>query len=246
MVPLDPNKEEGWFSDSGFSAWNRSSPPTNWSGGSDDAVDAPSVNGLVPRAGRNAVKSSNEAGRGVKRSHDDKKSVANAAPSTNSFNAAFVLPVTRDGRALLTRERRGKEEKLGLLGGKAMPGEGRFACMAREAKEESGGALSEITLLRMGRGAGQLGEEVYFDKSDSVAIKHDLVVPEDLDVDTRFDPKNVERLPDAAQKKKKSKAPTVQTGLEFVSLEKLRDQKWRGEHMHFNASVLCARLMKSM
>ena len=171
---------------------------------------------------------------------------SSSSASTNSFGAAFVLPVTRDGRALLTRELRGKEEKFGLLGGKAKPGEDRFACMAREAKEESGGALSETTLLRIGRGAGQLGEAVYFDKSDCVAIKHDLVVPKDLDVDTRFDHKKVERLQDPAQKKKKSHAPTVHTGLEFVSLEKLRDHTWRGKHIHFNASVLCARLVKSM
>ena len=164
--------------------------------------------------------------------------------------------MTRDGRALLTRERRGKEDKLGLLGGKAMPGEDRFACMSREAKEESGGALSEATLARIKRGAGLLlgGEDVYFEKAGSVAVAHDLVVDKDMDVDTRFDPKKVEQRllpadPSQKKKRKKGKAParkTIQTGLEFVSLDKLRDNEWRKKNMHFNASVLAARLMKKI
>ena len=167
------------------------------------------------------------------------------------FAAAFVLPITRDGRALLTRERRaGKGEKLGMLGGKAREGEGVYECMAREAKEESGGALSEVTLLRIGRGAGMLGETTsYYNKGTSpetasIAVRHDMVVSGDWDVDTRFDIKKAADLR-THDKKKEKKPQTVQTGLEFVQLKDICDWKWREKNMHFVASVLCARLMKA-
>ena len=44
--------------------------------------------------------------------------------------------------------------------------------------------------------------------------------------------------------KAKAKASTVQLGIEFVPIAKVRDWQWRGENMHHNASVLCARPMK--
>ena len=68
-----------------------------------------------------------------------------------------MLPVTRDGHALLTKEKRGAVVKYGMLGGKACPGETDFQCMSREAKEESGGALSLVTLARIAEGRGLLG-----------------------------------------------------------------------------------------
>ena len=175
------------------------------------------------------------------------------APPPGQFAAAFVLPITRDGCALLTIERRGKDEKYGLLGGKAQPKEDIFACMAREANEESGGALSNTTLLRIGRGAGALGETLPFvagnnpPESASIGVRHDLVVNQDLDVDTRFNASKAAAMRTHAQepaKKKKKSPPTVQTGLIFVSVETLKDFKWREANMHFAASVLCARLLK--
>ena len=175
------------------------------------------------------------------------------APPPGQFSAAFVLPITRDGRALLTIERRGKEEKYGLLGGKAQPKEDVYACMAREANEESGGALSNTTLLRLGRGAGALGDTLPFvvgnnpPESASIGVRHDLVVKADLDVDTQFEASKAAAMrthaPERTKKKKKS-PPTVQTGLKFVSVETLKDFKWREANMHFTASVLCARLLK--
>ena len=100
----------------------------------------------------------------------------------HSFNAAFVLPITRDGRVLLTKEQRGSEVKFGMLGGKSHEAETDFETMSREANEETGGALSEHTLKRITRGAGILdGARVYYERSKSVAVKHDLVVPGDLD-----------------------------------------------------------------
>ena len=36
-----------------------------------------------------------------------------------SFSAAFVLPITRDGRVLLTKEKRGQIIRYGMLGGVA-------------------------------------------------------------------------------------------------------------------------------
>ena len=63
------------------------------------------------------------------------------------FKNAYVIPLTRDGRALLSRERRGKEEQLSLLGGaailSAVEPETVMQCMSCVAKLESGGALSD-------------------------------------------------------------------------------------------------------
>jgi hypothetical protein len=160
---------------------------------------------------------------------------------------AYVLPVTQDGRALVTRERCGRHEKIGMLGGSVNQGETVWECMSREAKAESGGALSDETAERIGSGAGLLGTPAYFETTDSVALIHDLCVPSDFDADLRFDGKKVAALRGAIKKKtrKSKKPPTVQLGTEFVSMDKLRDWAWRSEHMSFNASVLCARLMKA-
>jgi 8-oxo-dGTP pyrophosphatase MutT (NUDIX family) len=46
--------------------------------------------------------------------------------------------------------------KYGMLGGTARPGETEFQCMSREAKEETGGALTLITLARIAEGRGIL------------------------------------------------------------------------------------------
>ena len=166
-----------------------------------------------------------------------------------SFAAAFVLPITRDGRALLTKEKRGSKVKYGMLGGKALPEETDFQCMSREAKEESGGALSFITLARISEGRGIIdGVKVYYENSKSYAVQHDLVVSSDLDVATRFEPaKAAMRTSRAVIKKKKkgaAKRSTEQVGLEFVPMESLRNSEWRGKNMHHVASVLAARLLK--
>ena len=167
-----------------------------------------------------------------------------------TFSAAFVLPVTRDGRALLTKEQRGKIVKYGMLGGTARPGETDFQCMSREAKEETGGALTLITLARIAEGRGILdGGKAFYENSESFAVKHDLVVPADLDVDTRFEPSKVATLRSSRatidkKGKQRKKAATHQLGIEFVPIAHVRDWQWRGENMHHNPSVLCARLMK--
>jgi hypothetical protein len=166
-----------------------------------------------------------------------------------AFSAAFVLPVTRDGRVLLTKEKRGQVAKYGILGGKAKPDETDLQCMARGAKEEAGGALSLITVSRIADGRGVLdGGKVYYENAKSWACKHDLVVPADLDVEMRFDSSAAggQRSGRATiQKKKRAKTQTQQLGIEFVPIESVRDWRWRGEHMHHTASVLCARLMKA-
>ena len=103
-----------------------------------------------------------------------------------SFAAAFVLPITRDRRALLTKEKRGSAVKYGMLGGKARKDETDFQCMSRQANEESGCNLSLATIARIADGRGILGgAKVYYDKANSFAVKHDLVVRTDLDIDTR-------------------------------------------------------------
>jgi len=167
-----------------------------------------------------------------------------------SFAAAFVLPVTRGGRALLTKEKRGAVTKYGMLGGSARPGETDFQCMSREASEETGGALSLVTLARIAEGRGILdGAKVLYEQAKSFAVKHDLVHPADLDVDTRFDAGKAAamrtgRATIAKKKQKKAKRPTEQLGVEFVPMASLRDWEWRGKHMHHAPSVLCARLLK--
>jgi hypothetical protein len=152
---------------------------------------------------------------------------------------------------LLTKEKRGQIIKYGMLGGVARSDETDFQCMSREAKEETGGALSLITLARIADGRGILdGSKVYYEKSKSFAVKHDLVVASDLDIDSRFEPAKVasmrtSRLTIAKKKvKAKAQAATVQLGIEFVPISKVRDWEWRSCEMHHNPSVLCARLMK--
>ena len=178
---------------------------------------------------------------------EEDKKIEPAAGGT--FISAFVLPITRDRRVLLTKERRGNDVKYGMLGGSASPGETDFECMAREAKEETGGAISATTISRIARGAGIIaGGKVFYENSKSFAIKHDLVVPVDLDVDTRFEPLKAAEMRTSrvtiAKKKKRSKPPTEQLGLEFVDLEKVRDYAWRVRNMHHVAFVLASRLMK--
>jgi len=162
------------------------------------------------------------------------------------FSAAFVLPITRDGRVLLTKEKRGQKTRYGMLGGTARPEETDFECMSREAKEETGGELSLITLARVAEGRGILdGSKVFYQNSKCFAVKHDLVVASDLDVDSRFEPaKAASMRTSRATIKKKGKA-TIQTGIEFVPIEKVYDWQWRGENMHHTASVLCARLLRT-
>lgn len=169
------------------------------------------------------------------------------------FMSSFVLGVTRDGRALLTLEKRGNETKLAIPGGKAMAGENSFATAARGAHEESGGALSEMTRLRIARGAGVRGQVEF---NSAIAVLHDLVVPADNDVELRFDKQEATRLRAASEKaavqhtigKKKRptrKKATEQLDLVFVSLADLRSQQWREKSMFsFPHSVLAARLMK--
>ena len=172
--------------------------------------------------------------------------VTPAAKST--FSAAFVLPITRDGRVLLTKEKRGQIIKYGMLGGVAKPDETDYQCMSREAKEETGGALSLITIARIAEGRGILdGGKVYYENAKSWACKHDLVASTDLDVDTRFEPSKAAQMRTSRvtiKKKKRSKPPAEQLGVEFVEIEKVRDYQWRGANMHHTASVLAARLMK--
>jgi len=173
-------------------------------------------------------------------------------PECGEFSSAFVLPLTRDGRALLTIEQRGNDKKFGLLGGKAHLGENAFECMAREANEESAGTLSKATLLRVGRGAGVLDLPVEYAQSGAspdkraIAAKHDLIAEKTFDFETRFDAKKAAlmRTPEPTLGKKRKRQSTVQLGVELVSVEMLRDCSWRNKHMHFLSSVLCARLLK--
>ena len=119
------------------------------------------------------------------------------------------------------------------MGGSARPEETDFPCMSRSAKEDTGGALSLITIARIleGRGTALVDEN-----AKSYAVEHDLVHPADLNVTERFEPNNVEAMPARAtidkKKNKKKRASTKQLGLEFVPLDSLRSWEWRGKNMH--------------
>ena len=72
---------------------------------------------------------------------------------------------------------------------------------------------------------------------------YDLALPRPRDSMQQVEQRLLPADP-SQKKRKKGKAParkTIQTGLEFVSLDKLRDNEWRKKNMHFNASVLAAR-----
>lgn len=166
------------------------------------------------------------------------------------FICAYILPITSDRRVLLTKEKRGRATKYGMLGGSAEPNETDFDCMARTAKEKSGGALSSDTLTRIAEGKGIIGGgKAFYENVKGNAIKFYLDVEADLNVDTRFDSKNASAVRSSrasiAKKNGRSKKPETQVlALEFVDMEKVRDHAWRAENMHHVASVLTARLMK--
>ena len=86
-----------------------------------------------------------------------------------------------------------------------------------------------------------------------MAMTHDLVVPADVDVDTRFDANEAQRLralsekltvvrPAIGKKRRKSStsSTTVQLGLVFVPLADLRSHMCMFDFPH---SVLASRLM---
>lgn len=166
------------------------------------------------------------------------------AQPAGTFAAAFVLPVTRDGRALLTRDRRGSETKYSLLGGSAHADETDFECMAREANEETGGGLSAVTLARIRDGRGVIGPKVVYDHAKAHLVMHDLVHKPDLDVDGRFDLDKALAMRAPSSTTKRSKPEKTQVGIEFVDMTQLRDWQWRGKEMSHHASVLVARLLK--
>jgi len=171
-----------------------------------------------------------------------------------SFAAAFVLPITREHNAVLTKEKRGKVVKYGMLGGKARPDETDFQCMSREANEESAGAFSQTTLARIAEGRGILGGDgakVFYERAKCYAVKHDLVVPSDQDVTTRFDRGKAKEMRTSSsraticKKAKKAKKETAeQLGIELVPMAKLCDLQWRQENMHHVPFVLASRLLK--
>lgn len=177
--------------------------------------------------------------------------MARVAPAIKStFNSAYILPITSDRRVLLTKEKRGNAVKYSMIGGTANPNETDFECMARTAKEKTGGALTPDTLTRIAEGQGIIGgEKAFYENVKGYAVKFALAIEADLDVDTRFDSKKASAMRSTrasiTKKKGRSKKPQTQVlGLEFIDLEKIRDHVWRAEHMHHVTFVLTSRLMK--
>lgn len=174
-----------------------------------------------------------------------KRKLAAAFTPPADHKASFVLPIDRNDRVLLVKEEKGKKELLSLLGGKVKHGENIFQTAARHAKIESGcgrgkGGLTATTISRIERGAGLLGPlglVSRYEKSGCVAFAHDLVVPKDSDVETRF-PRGGFVVDDSSSKMK-----TKELDLVWVPIAQLKDRSWREKNLHFIASVLCARMM---
>jgi 8-oxo-dGTP pyrophosphatase MutT (NUDIX family) len=150
------------------------------------------------------------------------------ASSVVSGNAS-VIPVS-NGRALLTIEvREGvAEQKYGLFGGKAEPGEALAQTAALEAFEQSGHMLSDAT----SNAIAQL-EPVAF-KECRAASMHIAVVPvgtEDAAAPSRFVEANANR----------AGSSTKHVGIEWVDIAKLLDHLWRKRNMHQGVMVAAVR-----
>ena len=194
-------------------------------------------------------------------------SVKPKAELQGAFSSSFVLPIRRDGFALLAKSQRvvsgAQQTKFALIGGKPLGSEDSFMCAGRKMNEETGASISSTTRTRIQRGAGvgAIAEYVCPNgnvNSRSMAMTHDLVVKDDTDVDQRFALKTAQSLSAASLKShtfRKSairkgsrqtlKRPTsLQVGLEFVPVNDIKCCKWREEHMFtFPHAVLVSRLM---
>ena len=184
-----------------------------------------------------------------------------------TYSSSFILPITRDGFALLSKTERvvsgAPQTKFALIGGKPMECEDAYMCAGRKMHEETGGSLSFVTRARVKRGAG-MGAIVHYvcpnAKIDSrcMAMMHDLVVDEDRDVDQRFDLNAAQRLAamslkshtaqrSAIQKRSRKgpkKSTSLQVGLQFVPVNDIKCNEWRKGHMFtFPHAVLVSRLM---
>ena len=155
----------------------------------------------------------------------------------DTFKAAFVLPVDFNSRRALLRmevrsDLRGHSlRRFGMLGGKVDPkrdGDS-LATAAREAREQSNDRLagSVDKSLR----AGRVWNEVVYNKTRAVAY---LVECNESDLhDEQRD-----RGDDMAIE------PLHQQELRWVNVPDVRSSAWRERNMHFDAAILCARLMK--
>ena len=139
---------------------------------------------------------------------------------------ASVIPVS-NGRALLTVEVRKGEQKYGLFGGKAEPGETLAQTAAREAFEESGHALSDATCNAISK----LGLTAFKECRDTfmhVAVAP--VGPEDAAAPAHFIEANANR----------AGSSTKQIGIEWIGISDLLHYRWRLENMHKNQSFMVA------
>ena len=151
-----------------------------------------------------------------------------------AYRAAFVLLVCDDNgvtRVLLSRERRGSETRLGVLGGKREAADGGFPThtASREAWEETGQRLSEATRRRLRD--GELIGRTWHGQSKAHVLVHRIVEAADFDLDSRFPAGGVPPRPGSK---------TVQLGVAWVPLASVLDAAWRRAHMHTHASVLAA------
>ena len=145
---------------------------------------------------------------------------------------AASVAIVHEGRMLMTREKRGRASKLSLLGGKARPGETHGVTAAREAHEETGRQLSASTR------AAIASIPVWAEcppAHQHVGVLHLSEDDPDGSVHTRFNRAAANANPGSK---------TVHEGLEWQSLDLVRNPAWRRDHMHFHgdhlARVACA------
>ena len=139
---------------------------------------------------------------------------------------ASVIPVS-NGRALLTIEVRKREQKYGLFGGKAEPGETLAQTAAREAFEESGRTLSDASRHII----SQLEPAAF--KECRMAEMHVAVAPvgtEDAAAPARFIEANANR----------AGSTTKHVDIEWVDIAKLLDHRWRKDNVHHHQALMIA------
>ena len=139
---------------------------------------------------------------------------------------AASVAIIREDRMLLIREKRGRASKLSLPGGKAQPGETYGMTASREAYEETGRQLSELTRWAITNiakwtecaPARQHVGVLYLTEDDP-----------DTTVHGRFNRTLANDNP---------RSKTVIEGLEWHPLDLVRNYAWRREHMHFHGDHL--------
>ena len=168
----------------------------------------------------------------VQRAVDNPSTYQRRARPAAGGNAS-VIPVS-EGRALLTVEVRKGEQKYGLLGGKAEPGDETLAkTAARGAFEESGRTLSDAARNAISRLEPAAFREC---RAASMHVAVAPVGPEDAAAPDRFIEANANR----------AGSSTRHVGIEWVDLADLLDHRWRKDKVHYHQALMVAAVRETL